>query len=621
MNTQIRFANDKFMVGAAVTVSIIALISCWLGVRALEDNVLRYEAEKSAHSAATFLRETIPHLPDILAGGPFKADDRRILDATSQSSKIFRYKFFDRNGKIVHASRPADIGKTNVKWYFHELVKKGKTFEKIERDEDFGADRMAVSEAYAPIMANGVFLGAIEVYVDVTDRAVTLRTMGNNAIGALFLLLLFVGSTMGFVVARNIKGRAQAVIQAEAANRVKSDFLATMSHEIRTPLHGVLGTNGLLLATDLDEKQRKYADTIKKSGDTLLRLINDILDLSKIETGHLELEEVDFKLQLILDSVSGGLESRARQKGCDFDVEVAPDVPEVLRGDAGRIRQVLFNLVGNAIKFTDVGEIKVRVYQSPGEGGRSVIRFNVSDTGIGLNVEQQKEVFSRFSQADSSTTRKFGGTGLGLAISKDLVEAMGGSIGVTSRSGKGSTFWFEVPCEAGDPDNVDVNLLMPSVEDKNSNQEASADIKENSAENGFDAELVGCSGLRILLAEDNPVNQLIAVETLKAADHHVDVVSNGADAIEAVTNHPYDVVLMDIFMPEMDGILATKAIRSLPGAISEIPIIALTADAMEGEREKYIAAGMNDYVSKPFNASQLFATIVRHVPGQISTSA
>jgi signal transduction histidine kinase/ActR/RegA family two-component response regulator len=579
MNTQIRFANDKFMVGAAVTVSIIALISCWLGVRALEDNVLRYEAEKSAHSAATFLRETIPHLPDILAGGPFKADDRRILDATSQSSKIFRYKFFDRNGKIVHASRPADIGKSNVKWYFHELVKKGKTFEKIERDEDFGADRMAVSEAYAPIMANGVFLGAIEVYVDVTDRAVTLRTMGNNAIGALFLLLLFVGSTMGFVVARNIKGRAQAVIQAEAANRVKSDFLATMSHEIRTSLHGVLGTNGLLL------------------------------------------EEVDFKLQLILDSVSGGLESRARQKGCDFDVEVAPDVPEVLRGDAGRIRQVLFNLVGNAIKFTDVGEIKVRVYQSPGEGGRSVIRFNVSDTGIGLNVEQQKEVFSRFSQADSSTTRKFGGTGLGLAISKDLVEAMGGSIGVTSRSGKGSTFWFEVPCEAGDPDNVDVNLLMPSVVDKNSNQEASADIKENSAENGFDAELVGCSGLRILLAEDNPVNQLIAVETLKAADHHVDVVSNGADAIEAVTNHPYDVVLMDIFMPEMDGILATKAIRSLLGAISEIPIIALTADAMEGEREKYIAAGMNDYVSKPFNASQLFATIVRHVPGQISTSA
>ena len=607
MIKKIRFSNDKFMVGAALFVSVAAIISCWIGVRALEDNVLRYEAEKSALTAATFLRETIPNLSDILAGASFKADDRRILDSTSKSSKIFRYKFFDRHGKIVHASRPADIGKANIKWYFHDLVKKGESFEKIERDEDFGSDRKVVSEAYTPIMANGVFQGAIEVYVDVTDRAVILRSLGNNAIGALFLLLLIIGSTMGLVVARNIRGRTQAMILAESASRIKSDFLATMSHEIRTPLHGVLGINGLLLGTDLNEKQRKYAETIKKSGDTLLGLINDILDLSKIETGKFELEEVDFQLQQLLDSVSGVMESRAKQKGCDFDVEAAPDVPNVLRGDAGRIRQILFNLVGNAIKFTDFGEIKVHVFQSSSDGDQLSIRFNVSDTGIGLTPDQQKSVFGRFSQADSSTTRKYGGTGLGLAICKDIVESLGGSIGVNSNPGKGSTFWFDIPCKTGIADNVDERLLIsPSVREIEKDKTPATLQVETSFKDFI--------GLRILLAEDNPVNQLIAVETLKSAGHNVDVVSNGIDAIQAVIDQPYDIVLMDIFMPEMDGIVATKAIRKLTGAISEIPIIALTADAMEGEREKYLAAGMTDYISKPFDESQLFGTIARHTP-------
>jgi len=613
MDKKTRFSNDKFMVCAAVIVSVIGIVSCWLGVRALEDNVLRYEAEKSAHSAATFLRETIPHLSDILAGATFKQDDRRILESTSKSSNIFRYKFFDRRGKIVHASRPVDIGKTNIKWYFHDLVKKGKSFEKIERDEDFGTARKVVSEAYAPIMVNGVFQGAIEVYVDVTDRAVILRNLGNNAIGALFLLLLILGTTMGLVVARNIKGRAQAMANAEFASRVKSDFLATMSHEIRTPLHGVLGTNGLLLGTDLNEKQRKYAETIKNSGDTLLGIINDILDLSKIENGKFEIEEVDFQLQQVLDSVSGGMESRAAQKGCDFDVEVAPDIPDVLRGDAGRIRQVLFNLVGNAIKFTESGEIKIRVFQTSSDGDRLGIRFNVSDTGIGLTPDQQKTVFGRFAQADSSTTRKFGGTGLGLAICKDIVEALGGSIGVNSSHGKGSTFWFDVPCKTGLVDNVDERLLISAPVSQMAKKGPQAGLQ-------MDASFEDSIGLRILLAEDNPVNQLIAVETLKSAGHDVDVVSNGVEALQAVTDQPYDIVLMDIFMPEMDGIAATKAIRNLTGAISEIPIIALTADAMEGEREKYLAAGMNDYVSKPFDESQLFGTIERSVAARVLTA-
>ena len=608
------------MIGAAVIVSVIAVISCWFGVRAIEDSVLRSEAEKSAYSAATFLRETIPHLPDILAGASFKADDRRILESTSKSSNIFRYKFFDRHGKIVHASRPVDIGKTNIKWYFHDLVKKGRSFEKIERDEDFGIARKVVSEAYAPIMANGVFQGAIEVYVDVTDRAVALRQIGNNAIGALFLLLLFVGSIMGLVVARNIRGREQAMIQAESASRVKSDFLATMSHEIRTPLPGVLGTNSLLLGTDLDDKQRKYAETIKNSGDTLLGIINDILDLSKIENGKFEVEEVDFQLRQVLDSVSGGMESRAAQKGCDFDVEVAPDIPDVLRGDAGRIRQVLFNLVGNAIKFTDSGAIKVRVFQSSNDGDQLGIQFNISDTGIGLSPEQQKTIFGRFSQADSSTTRKFGGTGLGLAICKDIVEALGGSIGVNSSPGKGSTFWFKIPCKTGNADNVDERLLISAPVRQIAKKEPQVNFPVEAQSSLSDEGLDDPISLRILLAEDNPVNQLIAVDTLEAAGYQVDVASNGLEVIEAVTEHPYDVILMDVFMPEMDGIAATKVICKMTGAVSEIPIIALTADAMAGECEKYIAAGMNDYVSKPFDDAQLYGTIKRSVASQVLTA-
>ena len=320
------FREDRFLIIATIVISVAAIVTCWFGVRTAETEVLRYEAEKSARSAAMFLRENLPHLPQILAGRDIQEDDHKVIRATSVVSNIFRYKFFDANGNIVHASRPADIGKTNVKWYFLELVKKGRNYEKIERDEDFGKARKVVSEAYVPIMEAGVFAGAIEVYVDVTERAVSLHRLGNYAIGALILLLLTIGSTMGIVVGRNIAALSRATRSAEAANRMKSDFLATMSHEIRTPLHGILGTTGLILGTQLSEAQRMYADTIKQSGDALLSLINDILDLSKIEAGSLVLENVDFQLKRVLEGVSELMDSRAQQKGLTFEIALAPDV-------------------------------------------------------------------------------------------------------------------------------------------------------------------------------------------------------------------------------------------------------------------------------------------------------
>ena len=583
--------SDRILIFATVVISIAAVVICWFGVRASETEVLRYEAERSAHSAAMYLRENLPHLPQILSGQKIQEEDRKVIRTTSVASKIFRYKFFDKNGLIVHASRPADIGKTNVKWYFAELVKHGRPYEKIETDEDFGKDRKVVSEAYAPIMHGGVFAGAIEVYIDVSDRAAYLRRLGNISIGALILLLLTISTTMGIVVGRNISALSRSTATATNANRMKSDFLATMSHEIRTPLHGILGTTGLILGTGLSQVQRKYADTIKQSGDALLTLINSILDLSKIEAGSLVLEKVDFRLERVVDGVSAVMESRAQQKGLAFRIECAPNVSDVLRGDPERIRQILFNLIGNGIKFTETGEIIVRVSQTSVDDENCAVRSEVSDTGIGLDDEQQQRIFDRFSQADGSTTRKYGGTGLGLAICKELAGLMGGSIGVRSQPDKGSTFWFTVNCEQGDATKV---------------------IDQDQTD--FSGELFEAANthpLRILVAEDNPINQLIAADTLETVGHHVDVVSNGVEALAAVAAYPYDLILMDIFMPEMDGLSATRKIREMPGKESGIPIIALTANAMTGEREKYLAAGMNDYVSKPFQTNQLFGTIKR----------
>ena len=387
----------------------------------------------------------------------------------------------------------------------------------------------------------------------------------------------------------------ESQLKAEAASRAKSEFLATMSHEIRTPMHGVLATVSLLMGTELSPQQQNYADTIKQSGDALLSLLNSILDLSKIETGNLVLEESNFRLVPLLDEVSGLMKLRARHKGLAFEIECDPDIPEIFEGDPDRIRQILFNLSDNAVKFTETGGIDIRVSHTLFDDDRSEIRFDVSDTGIGLDDKQQQLIFERFAQADGVTTRKYGGTGLGLAICKELAELMGGSIGVRSSPGQGSEFWFTVRCKPGDAANIS--------------------DKYQAHRSGDSVETKKISPLRILIAEDNPINQLIAADTLENAGHHVDVVSNGIEALEAVETYPYDLVLMDMFMPEMDGLTATRRIREMQGEVSKIPIIALTANAMVGEREKYLAAGLDNYVSKPFEADHLLETIERCIDG------
>ncbi|MBF0563012.1 MAG: response regulator, partial [Alphaproteobacteria bacterium] len=458
----------------------------------------------------------------------------------------------------------------------------------------------------AGLLSMASFLPAFFTYATIVVLPMCLRMawlggpheMLMGLIGSIYLVLLF---SMALNYNRTFIASGRLMMEknhlaldlelaraaAEAGSRAKSEFLATMSHEIRTPLNGVLGMTSLVLQTPLSPVKRQYIETAHESGQALLAIVNDILDFAKIEAGRLELELIDFALRPLIMGTVASMSARAEEKKLTLTTCFPQDLPPLLRGDPAHLRQILLNLTGNAIKFTETGGVTVTTEVVALDEGTVTLRFAVIDTGIGVPKASRGKLFQSFTQGDLSITRRFGGTGLGLVICRRLVDAMGGSIGFDSDEGRGSTFWFKIPFALSLP----VPVTVPP-----------------------EGDVVTVAPRRILLVEDMVINQKVVGGLLEHAGHEVTIVDNGAAAVERLRQSGFDLVLMDMYMPKMDGLEATRRIRSLPGAVAKVPILGLTASILKDDLARCREAGMNDVLAKPFSMDDFNAVLAHLKP-------
>ena len=675
----------RILVGAAILLLGLLAVIAWLVHRQRRDLARRENVENELKSS----KERFAGLLEHILEGVYQTNSEGRIIAANQS--LVTMLGFDTEEELKEAVLANDL--------YPDPSQRAQFLEQLEREGSLRNLELCLRRKDGQL-------------ITVLENARVVRDAHGKT--------LYYEGTLTNITERKIFERETAAArdQAIAASRLKSEFLANVSHEIRTPMNGVIGMTGLLLDTPLSAEQREYALAVRRSAEFLLGIINDILDFSKIEAGKLELERIEFAVRTCVEDVLELLAEQAESRGLELASDIAEDVPNTVLGDPGRLRQVITNLVGNAIKFTHDGEVVVRVTAESLTAESVMLRFEVSDTGIGITPEQMQRIFDPFCQGDGSTTRKYGGTGLGLSISRRIVELMNGSIEALSELGRGSTFRFTAqfaPAAAGAGDARSlggVQLFMVG-----SNGLAASVLSSHArrwgmqVRRGFESEAVRATGrsvlvvdaeghrgpieelvasaravkdatvraylltnfgrrstaladpalkeidgvitkpvrleklrllwteelgrapaemppgedvARILVAEDNEVNQMVARRLVEKLGYSVDVVTTGTEAVEAVERRPYSLVLMDCQMPEMDGFDATSEIRRREKGMSRLPIIAMTAHAVRGDRERCLEAGMDDYLPKPISANDLEAMLGRWAPrpvGRVATTA